>query len=49
MENDTRSILEAVEQGEMTAEEALLMIKDEPFRDIGYAKVDFHRKVRQGS
>ena len=49
MKSETKKILEAVERGEMTAEEALLQIKDEPFGDIGYAKVDFHRKVRQGS
>ena len=49
MNSETKKILEAVQNGEMTADEALLKIKDEPFGDIGYAKVDFHRKVRQGS
>ncbi|MBQ9272661.1 MAG: nickel pincer cofactor biosynthesis protein LarB [Mogibacterium sp.] len=49
MNSETRKILEAVEKGEMTADEALLRIKDEPFGDIGYAKIDFHRKVRQGA
>ena len=30
-------------------EDALLQLKMEPFEDIGYAKVDMHRKVRQGA
>lgn len=30
-------------------EEALIKIKSEPFEDLGYAKVDLHRKVRQGA
>lgn len=30
-------------------DEALLQIKKAPFEDIGYAKVDLHRSVRQGT
>ena len=30
-------------------ESALLELKKQPFEDIGYAKVDFHRKIRQGA
>lgn len=48
MRNDTKAILEAVQKGEMTVEEALLVLKKAPFDDIGYAKVDTHRTVRQG-
>ena len=33
----------------MTVEEALLVLKKAPFDDIGYAKVDTHRTVRQGA
>ena len=47
--SDTREILEAVGRGELSVDDALLRIKTEPFEDIGYAKVDFHRKVRQGA
>ncbi len=32
----------------MTAEEGFAELKAEPFRDLGYAKVDTHRKIRQG-
>ena len=48
MKNEVKAILEAVEAGKMTAEEALLKIKDRPFEELGYAKVDTHRAVRQG-
>lgn len=45
----TKTILEAVQRGEMTVDEALLKLKTEPYRDIGYAKVDLHRPIRQGA
>ena len=48
MRNDTKAILEAVQKGEMTVEEALLFLKKAPCEDIGYAKVDSHRAIRQG-
>lgn len=47
--NDVRKILENVKSGEISVEEALLAIKKKPFDDIGYAKVDLHRNVRQGA
>lgn len=47
-EIDVRAILEAVEKGEMSADEALTLIKLKPYEDIGYAKVDLHRQLRQG-
>lgn len=49
MNFEVKKILEAVKGGEMSVDEALLKIKTEPFEDIGYAKVDLHRKVRQGA
>lgn len=49
MNFEVKKVLEAVKDGEMSVEEALLKIKTEPFEDIGYAKVDLHRKVRQGA
>ena len=48
MDIDVRAILEAVERGEMSADEALIKIKLKPFEDLGYARVDLHRRVRQG-
>ena len=49
MHNEIKQILEAVKSGELSVDEALLKIKTQPFEDIGYAKVDLHRKVRQGA
>lgn len=47
--SDIRKTLEGIASGEVTIEEAVLMLKTEPFEDIGYAKVDLHRDVRQGA
>lgn len=49
MNSEIRKTLEAVKSGELSVEEALLSIKKEPFTDIGYAKVDLHRGIRQGA
>lgn len=47
--SETKKILEQVKNNELSIEEALLKIKKAPFEDIGYAKVDLHRKIRQGA
>ena len=49
MSESVKQILEKVKNGETSVEEALLAIKLEPFADIGYAKVDLHRQIRQGA
>ena len=49
MNNDIRQLLEAVKAGETSVNEAMLELKKAPFEDIGYAKVDLHRKIRQGA
>lgn len=48
MKTEIKTVLEAVQSGKMTVDDALLAIKKEPFEDIGYAKIDLHRGVRQG-
>ena len=48
MNSDIRKLLESVRAGETSVDDALLEIKKAPFEDIGYAKVDLHRKIRQG-
>ena len=48
MNSEARQILESVKNGAMSVDEALLKLKTEPFEDIGFAKVDLHRKLRQG-
>lgn len=48
MQTEIKELLEGVREGSVSVEEALLKLKKKPFEDIGYAKVDMHRKVRQG-
>ena len=43
------ALLEQVQQGELAPEQALLQMKLQPFQDLGYAKVDHHRGLRQGA
>ena len=49
MNSDIRKLLESVRSGDVSVDDALLKIKMSPFEDIGYAKVDLHRRVRQGA
>ena len=46
--SNAREILEKVAKGEMTPEEAELQLKMKPFVDLGFAKPDLHRGMRQG-
>ncbi len=48
MNRQILQILRQVEQGKLTAQEAMLQLKLEPFADLGFAKVDQHRALRQG-
>ena len=48
MEN-IHEMLEKIKSGEISVEEAELFFKKRPFEDIGYAKVDTHRKIRNGA
>lgn len=45
---DTRQILEKVKGGSLSIQEAEGMLRRQPFEDLGYAKLDTHRKVRSG-
>ncbi len=45
---DVLEILRAVESGAMSSDEAFTRLKLAPFEDIGFAKVDHHREMRQG-
>ena len=47
--SSTKQILEQFKNNDISLEDALLELKKQPFEDIGYAKVDFHRKIRQGA
>ena len=46
--NELKTLLNRVASGEISADDALLKIKVAPFEDLGFAKPDNHRAVRQG-
>lgn len=48
-QKETRRILEQLADGGISVDDALLALKREPFTDLGYAKVDHHRALRQGA
>lgn len=47
--NDIKKMLEGVRDGTVSVDEAVLELKKSPFEDIGCAKVDMHRRLRQGA
>src|ERR1700675_3095192 len=47
-EKRVRELLEAVRRGKVSSEQALERLKHLPFEDLGFAKVDHHRALRQG-
>ncbi len=49
MNTETRRILESVKDGSLSVDEALLKLKTQPYEDLGFAKVDLHREIRQGT
>lgn len=48
MKTEMKTILEDVRDGRVSVDDALLKLKMQPFEDLGFAKVDLHRPVRQG-
>lgn len=48
MNNSVQKILEAVRDGSMSVADAVMKLKTAPFADLGFAKVDLHRPLRQG-
>lgn len=47
--SEIKDILSDVKNGSLSVEEAVQRLKLQPFEDLGYAKVDLHRRVRQGA
>jgi NCAIR mutase (PurE)-related protein len=45
---ETLDILQKIQTGAISPEDALLKLCTEPFEDLGYAKLDYHRELRQG-
>lgn len=49
MSEDLLGVLEAVEAGELSPLDALARLGTQPFRDLGFARIDTHREIRQGA
>ena len=45
---ETIEILEKIERGELSAKEAEQYFRRQPYEELGYAKLDMHRKLRSG-
>jgi len=44
-----KALLEAVSRGDLSVDEALARLRDLPYADLRFAKVDFHRSLRGGA
>lgn len=49
MNSEIKKLLQGVKNGTVSVEDAILKLKREPFDDLGFAKVDLHRQIRQGA
>jgi pyridinium-3,5-biscarboxylic acid mononucleotide synthase len=49
LRDDLRDLLEGVRTGETSPDDALEQLSELPYRDLGFARVDIHRELRQGA
>jgi NCAIR mutase (PurE)-related protein len=49
LRDDLRELLDGVREGTTTVDDALERLSELPFRDLGFARVDLHRELRQGA
>lgn len=47
-QNELKNILKQVADGTIDIDTAVLKFKNQPFEDLGFAKIDTHRGIRQG-
>ena len=47
--SDIQRLLEQVRDGQLTTGQALERLRDLPYQDLGYARIDHHRPLRTGS
>jgi len=48
MEPELRNLLTEVKAGKKSIDEALNKLKDLPYENLGFARIDHHRSIRQG-
>ena len=49
LRDDLRDLLEGVRAGTVSPDDALERLSELPYRDLGFARVDLHRELRQGA
>jgi NCAIR mutase (PurE)-related protein len=49
LREDLRVLLESVRGGTTSTDDALEVLSELPYRDLGFARVDLHRELRQGA
>ena len=47
--DELKEMLEKVANGNLTPDEAVTKIRLQPYDDLGFAKIDVHREIRQGA
>src|SRR5262249_14145595 len=47
-ENKLREVLTQVKKGSLSVDDGLKKLKHLPFEDMGFARIDHHRPLRQG-
>ena len=47
-QKELKELLKSVASGKITVDEAITQFKIKPFEDLGFAKIDYHRSIRQG-
>lgn len=47
-EKDIKALLEQVKNDELSVEEAASLLRDLPYKDMGFANIDHHRALRTG-
>ena len=48
-QKELKLLLSAVASGKISVDDAIVKFKTEPFEDLGFAKIDHHRAIRQGA
>ena len=48
MNSQLEKILQDIRSGSLSVDEALKILKDLPYKDLGFAKIDHHRELRRG-
>lgn len=48
-QSELKELLKSVAAGEISVDDAVTKFKTKPFEDLGFAKIDYHRSIRQGA